>query len=62
LQTGKKEGIVLILETLKDRKFWIRLNTTIDYFNLPIANLRIKIPLISDVSFSGLNGLPRRSF
>lgn len=28
--------IVLILETMKDRKYWIRLNTTIDNFNLPI--------------------------
>jgi hypothetical protein len=36
LQTGKKAGIVLILETLKDRKYWIRLNTTIEHFNLPI--------------------------
>jgi hypothetical protein len=32
LQTGKKAGIVLILETMKDRKYWIRLNTTIEYF------------------------------
>ena len=29
-------GIVLILETMKDRKYWIRLNTTIEHFNLPI--------------------------
>ena len=36
LQTGKKAGIVLILETMKDRKYWIRLNTTIEHFNLPI--------------------------
>jgi hypothetical protein len=36
LQTGKKPGIVLILENVKDRKYWIRLNSTIDYFNLPI--------------------------
>jgi hypothetical protein len=36
LQTGKKAGIVLIFETMKDRKYWIRLNTTIDNFNLPI--------------------------
>jgi len=25
-----------ILETMKDRKYWIRLNTTIENFNLPI--------------------------
>ena len=36
LQTGKRAGIVLILERPEDRKFWIRLNSTIDHFNLPI--------------------------
>ena len=36
LQPGKKAGIVLILENVKDRKYWIRLNTTIEHFNLPI--------------------------
>jgi hypothetical protein len=36
IQTKKKAGIVRILETMKDRKYWIRLNTTIEYFNLPI--------------------------
>jgi hypothetical protein len=34
--TEKKAGIVLILESIKDRKYWIRLNTTIKHFNLPI--------------------------
>jgi len=36
LQTGKKPGIVLILENAKERIYWIRLNTTIGHFNLPI--------------------------
>jgi hypothetical protein len=36
LQTGKKVRIVLILENVKERKYWIRLNTTIKHFNLPI--------------------------
>jgi hypothetical protein len=36
LQTERKAGIVLILETMKDRKYWIRLNTTIEHFGLPI--------------------------
>jgi hypothetical protein len=36
LQTEKKPGIVLILETMKDRKYWIRLSTTIEHYNLPI--------------------------
>jgi len=29
IQTGKKAGVVLILETIKDRKYWIRLSTTV---------------------------------
>lgn len=36
LQTGKRAGIVLILEKQTDRKYWIRLNSTIKHFNLPI--------------------------
>ena len=36
IHTKKKAGIVLILETMKDKKYWIRLNTTIEHFNLPI--------------------------
>jgi len=36
IQTGKKAGIVLIMETMMDRKYWIRLNTTIEHFKLPI--------------------------
>ena len=36
IHTKKKAGIVLILENKKDRKYWIRLNTTIEHFNLPI--------------------------
>ena len=36
LQTGKRAGIVLILETVKDRKSWIRLSTIIKHFSLPI--------------------------
>lgn len=36
LQTGKRAGIVLILEKETDYKYWLRLNTTIQHFNLPI--------------------------
>jgi hypothetical protein len=36
LQTGKKAGIALILEKPEDRRYWIRLNSTIQHFNLPI--------------------------
>ena len=35
-------GIVLILETMKDRKYWIRLNTTIEHFNLPIDTWNVE--------------------
>ena len=42
IQTGKKAGIVLILETMKDRKYWIRLNITIEHFNLPIDTWSIE--------------------
>lgn len=36
MQTGKRAGIVLIIETEKDRKYWIRLNSLIMHFGLPI--------------------------
>lgn len=41
LQTGRRAGVVLILETPSDRKFWIRLNSTIEHFNLPIDTWQI---------------------
>jgi len=41
LQTGKRPGIVLILETSKDYKYWLRLNTTIDFHKLPIDTWKI---------------------
>ncbi len=31
--TKKKAGVVLILESMKDRKYWIRLKNTIEHFN-----------------------------
>jgi hypothetical protein len=34
LQTGKRPGIVLILEQESDYKYWIRLNTTINHYGL----------------------------
>jgi hypothetical protein len=36
IQTQKKAGIVLILENMKDRKYWNRLKNTIEHFDLPI--------------------------
>ncbi len=34
--TKKKAGVVLILESMKKRKYWIRLKNTIEHFNLPM--------------------------
>ena len=34
--TNKRAGIVLILESKKDRKYWIKLNSIIDHYGLPI--------------------------
>jgi len=36
IQTGRRAGVVLILEKDSDRKYWIRLNTVIQQHNLPI--------------------------
>ena len=36
IQTGKRAGVVLILEKQKDYKYWIRLNTIIEHYGLPI--------------------------
>jgi hypothetical protein len=42
LQTGKKGGIVLILEDKSDYKYWLRLNSVIQHFNLPIDTWMVK--------------------
>lgn len=42
LKTGKRTGIVLILESEKDLEFWIKLNTTIEYFKLPIETWMVR--------------------
>ncbi|MDP2548505.1 MULTISPECIES: hypothetical protein [unclassified Oceanobacter] len=36
IETNKRAGIVLILESPKDYKYWIKLNSIIDHYNLPI--------------------------
>ena len=36
IQTGKKAGIVLIVETDKDSKYWIKLNALVSKYRLPI--------------------------
>lgn len=42
LQTGKKAGIVLILEKPSDYRYWIRLNTVITENNLKIDTWQVK--------------------
>jgi hypothetical protein len=41
LQTSKKAGDVLVLAKVKDRKYWIRLYTTIEHSDLPIDTLNV---------------------
>ena len=36
LQTGRKAGIVLIMENESDMKYWIKLKKTIKHYHLPI--------------------------
>lgn len=42
LQTGKRAGVVLILEDPKDYIYFLRLNSTIQHFNLPIDTWQMK--------------------
>lgn len=41
VQTGKKPGVVLILEKNRDIIYWIRLNTVIDEFGLNIKTWKL---------------------
>lgn len=41
IQTGKRAGVVLILEKQKDYKYWIRLNTIIKHYGLPIDTWKV---------------------
>jgi len=41
-QTGKRAGILLIIESDADRKYWLRLNSTIRHFDLPIDTWMIE--------------------
>jgi hypothetical protein len=42
LQTGKRPGIVLILESEDDYKYWVRLNSVIKHYGLPIETWKIE--------------------
>jgi hypothetical protein len=52
----KKAGIVLILKTVKDRKYWIRLNTTIEHITL-IESSSIKVLYVNNYWLSGIDYL-----
>jgi hypothetical protein len=41
MQTGKNAGIVLILEGTRQNKYWIRLNSVILQYKLPIQAFRV---------------------
>lgn len=41
-QADKRAGIVLIIEQPSDQKYWIRLNSVIEYYKLPIETWIIK--------------------
>ncbi len=40
-ETGKKAGIVLIIENEKDLEYWKRLNSTIAHFKMPIDTWKV---------------------
>jgi len=42
LVTGKKAGVVLILEDVADERFWVRMNVVIEEYNLPIETFLVK--------------------
>lgn len=41
-QTNKRGGIVLILEAKEDKEYWIKLNSMVMFFNLPIDTWKIE--------------------
>jgi len=42
-QTGKRAGVVLIVKRRKHYKYWIRLNSAINHFSLPIDTWLIEV-------------------
>lgn len=41
-QTGKRAGVVLIVKRPKHYKYWVRLNSTVDHYKLPIDTWMLK--------------------
>jgi hypothetical protein len=42
-QTGKKPGIVLILEGREDYRYWLRLNSTLEHYRVPIRTWKLEM-------------------
>ena len=42
VQLNKPAAVVLILESQKDYTYWVRLNTTVQHFQLPITTWKIE--------------------
>jgi hypothetical protein len=42
LQTGKRSGVVLIMDGEVDYKFWLRLNSTIEHYKLPMETWKME--------------------
>ena len=40
-ETNKKAGIVLIMRKKSDNKYWIKLNSIIDYYSLPVDTWKV---------------------
>ncbi|MCP3945080.1 MAG: hypothetical protein GY710_26880 [Desulfobacteraceae bacterium] len=41
MQTGKRAGVLLIIENKNELKYWIRLNSTVQHFGLPIDTWKV---------------------
>ena len=48
LLTGKKAGVVLIVENEGEERFWVRLNVVIEEYNLPIEAFLMKEDELND--------------
>lgn len=44
MKTGKRGGVVLVLDKSRDYMQWIRLNTVIEHYKLPIDAWYIEVP------------------
>ena len=42
LQTGKEPGIVLIMEKPGDYKYWLRMNSTLEHYRVPVKMWKLE--------------------